>query len=51
MYVFPVRDGVELPADWADFAPRPTEPLAVDPADIDANRDQWLRDWQEIVTR
>jgi thiamine transport system substrate-binding protein len=51
MYVFPVRDGVQLPADWADFAPRPTEPLAVDPADIDANRDQWLRDWQEIVTR
>ena len=51
MYVFPVRDGVELPADWADFAPRPEEPLAVDPADIDANRDTWLRDWQEIVSR
>lgn len=51
MYVFPVRDGVALPADWADFAPRPDEPLAVDPADIDANRDTWLRDWQEIVSR
>lgn len=51
MYVFPVRDGVELPEDWAAFAPRPDEPLAVNPADIDANRDTWLRDWQEIVSR
>ena len=51
MYVFPVLDGVELPADWARFAPRPDEPLAVDPADIEANRDTWLREWQELVSR
>ncbi len=30
MYVFPVVDGVELPEAWAEFAPRPEEPLAVD---------------------
>ena len=51
MYVFPVREGVELPEDWARFAPRPEEPLAVDPADIEANRDTWLREWQELVSR
>ena len=51
MYVFPVRGGVELPADWAQFAPRPEEPLAVDPADIEANRDTWLREWQDLVSR
>ena len=51
MYVFPVLEGVELPADWARFAPRPDEPLGVDPADIEANRDTWLREWQELVSR
>jgi thiamine transport system substrate-binding protein len=51
MYVFPVLDGVELPEDWARFAPRPEEPLAVDPADIEANRDTWLREWQDLVSR
>ncbi len=51
MYVFPVVDGVELPAEWAEFAERPTDPHAVDPADIAANRDDWLREWTEVTTR
>ena len=51
MYVFPVREDVDLPADWAQFAPRPDQPLVVDPADIAAERDTWLREWQEIVSR
>jgi len=51
MYVFPVVDGVELPEAWAEFAPRPEEPLAVDAAEIDENRDAWLTEWQDIVSR
>ncbi len=51
MYVFPVVDGVELPAEWAEFAERPTDPHTVDPADIAANRDDWLREWTEVTTR
>ena len=51
MYVFPVVDGVELPTEWAKHAQRPTEPSTVDPAEVDANRDEWLRDWGEITTR
>ncbi len=51
MYVFPVRDGVSLPKDWARFAERPTTPYTVDPADIDAHRDEWLTTWQDVVTR
>ena len=43
MYVFPVDSTVELPADWAKFAEQPTEPFAVDPAQIAENRDLWLR--------
>lgn len=51
MYVFPVRDDVELPADWARFAPRPDAPYEVDPAEVAANRDEWLRTWTDVVTR
>lgn len=51
MYVFPVASDAELPAEWAQFAPRPTEPWQVDPADIDAHRDEWLRQWSDVTTR
>jgi thiamine transport system substrate-binding protein len=51
MYVFPVDSGAELPADWAQFAQRPTQPLTVDPAEIAANREQWLQEWTDITTR
>ena len=51
MYVFPVRDGVALPKTWARFARRPATPYTVDPADLDAHRDDWLTTWQEVVTR
>jgi thiamine transport system substrate-binding protein len=51
MYVFPARDGVELPADWAEFAEQPTDPYVVDPDEIAANRDTWLQEWRDLVTR
>lgn len=51
MYVFPVRAGVELPADWARFAKRPDSPATLDPAEIDARRDEWLTTWQDVTSR
>ena len=42
---------VELPAEWAEFAKQPTEPLAVDPADIAEHRDEWLRTWSDVTSR
>lgn len=51
MYVFPVSDDVEVPADWATYATQPTEPLSVSPADIAANREQWLAEWTDVITR
>ena len=51
MYVFPVVDGTPLPADWARHATRPTTTLDVAPAEIEANRDEWLADWTDIATR
>ncbi len=51
MYVFPVSDSVEVPADWAKYAVQPTEALEVSPGDIAANREQWLAEWTDLVTR
>jgi len=51
MYVFPVSDDVELPGDWAAHAERPADPYVVDPAEIAAQREQWLTQWTEITTR
>jgi thiamine transport system substrate-binding protein len=51
MYVFPVVDGVELPADWAKYAERPSAPYEVDPADIADHRDAWLEEWRDLTTQ
>ena len=51
MYVFPVRSGTPLPAAWARYAVQPTHPFTVSPADITAHRDEWLRQWSDIVSR
>ena len=51
MYVFPVMPGATVPEDWAEFAPQPSDPYEVDPAEIDANREQWLTDWTDVISR
>ncbi|HET8961621.1 thiamine ABC transporter substrate-binding protein [Nocardioides sp.] len=51
MFVFPVRDGVALPPAWAKHAEQPESPYRLDPAEIAANRDAWLEQWRDIVTR
>lgn len=51
MYVFPVVEGVQLPQEWAEFATRPTDPYAVDPAEVTANRETWLREWSDVTSR
>jgi len=51
MYVFPISDSATIPDDWATFAIQPTAPLSVSPADIAANREQWLSEWTDVVTR
>ncbi len=51
MYVYPVDATVALPKSWAAYAKPAPAPLSLPPADIEANRQQWLRDWRDIVTR
>ncbi len=51
MYVFPVDSSAELPAEWAQFAKKPDDPLQVAPADIAEHRDAWLREWSDVTSR
>lgn len=50
MYVFPVRDGVGLPPDWAEHAEQPEDPYVMDPAEIAEDRDEWLAQWRDLTT-
>jgi len=51
MYVFPVRRGTPLPTAWTRYAVQPRHPYAMSPADITAHREEWLREWSDIVSR
>jgi thiamine transport system substrate-binding protein len=51
MFVYPVREGTELPAEFADHAVEPDAVAELDPADIDAHRDEWIDTWTDLVVR
>ena len=49
MYVYPVSSAVEVPAEWAQYAPLADSPWSLDPATIDAQRDAWISTWTDTV--
>lgn len=51
MFVHPVRPDVELPEVFVRHALVPTDPVTLDPAVIDANREAWIDEWTDIVLR
>jgi thiamine transport system substrate-binding protein len=51
MFVYPVRAGVPLPEAFAKYAIVPQDPLQLEAAEVDANRDRWVARWTEIVVR
>lgn len=50
LFVFPVNQAVELDPAFVDFAAIPAAPLSLDPAEIDANREEWIDRWTTVVT-
>jgi len=50
MYVYPVNSKATLPAGWDQY-PVAEKPYFIDPADIDANREEWLKVWAAIATQ
>ena len=51
MFVFPVRDGVELPEVFTEFADVPTDPLTLPPDEIGDERERWIDEWTDTVLR
>ncbi|TXJ07281.1 MAG: thiamine ABC transporter substrate-binding protein [Aeromicrobium sp.] len=51
MYVFGVRDDVELPEAWAKFAVQPTKTFDVTPDEIAKNRSDWLKTWTDVTSK
>ncbi len=51
MFVFPANWQAKLPEVFVKHAQVAAEPAQVNPAAIEANRQQWLEDWTEAVLR
>ena len=48
MYVYPVNSAATLPDGWDQY-PVAEKPYVIDPAEIDANREEWLAAWSAIA--
>ena len=51
MFVFPANVDAELPEVFVQWAQVPEETAEVGPAAIDANREEWIQAWTEVVLR
>jgi thiamine transport system substrate-binding protein len=49
MYVNPVVPGAKLPAVFAKWAVVPPHPYSIDPATISAKRNDWIKEWTDLV--
>lgn len=45
MYMYPAAESAYVPADWQRFAPLPTAPHDLTPAEISAGLADWLKAW------
>jgi thiamine transport system substrate-binding protein len=50
MFVYPVREGVELPEVFA-VSSVPDDPLSLPPEEISQHRDEWIKAWTDTVLR
>ncbi|BDD75118.1 thiamine ABC transporter substrate-binding protein [Streptomyces violaceolatus] len=51
MFVYPVREGAQVPEVFSKFGPRAKDPQTLDPAKIADNRDQWVKSWTSLVLK
>ncbi len=51
MFVYPVREGAQVPEEFVTFGPQAKEPRTMDPAKIAENRDQWVKSWTSLVLK
>ncbi|MFF4762179.1 thiamine ABC transporter substrate binding subunit [Streptomyces sp. NPDC001292] len=51
MFVYPVREGAQVPPEFAEYGPQAKNPETMAPDKIAANRDQWVKSWTSLVLR
>lgn len=51
MFVFPVRDGTELPEVFVEHAATPDDVFELAPEVIDEHREEWIDTWTDLVLR
>ncbi|MEU3249524.1 thiamine ABC transporter substrate-binding protein [Streptomyces sp. NPDC006997] len=51
MFVYPVREGVQVPEEFAEYGPQAEDPHTMDPAKIADHRDQWVKSWTSLVLK
>ncbi|MFD6322152.1 thiamine ABC transporter substrate binding subunit [Streptomyces sp. NPDC058442] len=51
MFVYPVREGAQVPEEFAQYGPQAKDPETMDPARIADNRDQWVKSWTSLVLK
>ncbi|MER7566674.1 thiamine ABC transporter substrate binding subunit [Streptomyces sp. NPDC048523] len=51
MFVYPVIDGAQVPAEFTAYGPQAKDPETMDPAKIADNRDDWVKSWTSLVLK
>jgi thiamine transport system substrate-binding protein len=51
MFVYPANENATLPELFTQFGQIPANPAALDPADIEANREAWIEAWTNVMLR
>ena len=51
MFVYPANPDAPLPDLFVQFGQTPEAPVAIDAAAIEANREQWIRAWSDVMLR
>jgi thiamine transport system substrate-binding protein len=51
MFVYPANENADLPAEFVEWTQVPEETAVLPPETIDANREQWIEAWTEVVLR
>ncbi|PWI15161.1 thiamine ABC transporter substrate-binding protein [Streptomyces sp. Act143] len=51
MFVYPVRQGAQVPAEFTKFGPQAKDPETMDPAKIADHRDDWVKSWTSLVLK
>ncbi|MFE1285969.1 thiamine ABC transporter substrate binding subunit [Streptomyces sp. NPDC058751] len=51
MFVYPVREGARVPAEFTQYGPQAEDPETLAPAKIAADRDQWVKSWTSLVLK